>query len=537
MSKSGGCGRRTPKRSRAFKTRWAGPRTLQFMKPLLPLLLILACAATPPERAFDEAEALANGQKQDRVRDLYRIAAKGDPDPLRREKAALRAADLEWRVFRNAAAARELLGTLDTTDAWLQHARMEKDFGAVQKALAAAKTKEDRRNANIAFAVLAVEQRRELPQAIALLEGAIAEAGPRVETTRLLLNAAILANDDAAALRAFRWYYADVPSLVPATIPDRRALGRALANARLYEEAALILTDDAELVAYAATLQRLRAITDDHYRKAATGDESERAFNKAVRAAIPKDAGRRFGVVYTLGETDNVVGMHYGHRVLDERRSVEQYGQKGSMRFVLLDNMVANGFMVWIRDGKTGTGGWNEKDVIYQVRPMYANGPVSAWLRLTDPERRAKDDREIADETRRHSLRGVELRMERQYLESLPRERDAFIERYRREEFDHSIWAHEGRHAIDHTVFDIDDAEELEYRAKLSEIAFAASPRMPFAGGILSTVGGNTPHGKANQRVLEGIQRVTKLEDLTQLDTLSDEQLRAAARALDPLAK
>lgn len=513
------------------------------MRLLLPLLLLAACAAkTAP---FDEAESLANGQQQEKVRDLYRAAAKSDPDPLRREKAALRAAHLEWRVFRNIPAARQLLGTLTTSDAWLEQARIsleaEKHYdaarGFVQKALDAVKTKEERRNAGIGLARIAVEERRELPRAIATLEQVIAEAGPRVETSRLLLKAAILANDDATALRAFRWYYADVPSLVPETIKDRRALGRALADARLYEEAALILTDDAEVVAYAAALGRLRAVVDDHYRKAATGDESVRAFHKAVRAAIPKDAERRFGVVYTLGETDNVPGMHYGHRVLDERRTVEQYGHKGAVRFVLLDNMVANGFMAWIRDNRTGTGGWNEKDTIYQVRPMYANGPVSAWMRLHDPERRAKDERELADETRRNSLRAVELRMERQYLETLPREREAFIERYRRQEFDHSIWAHEGRHAIDHTVFAIDDAEELEYRAKLSEIVFAASPRMAFAGGILTTVGGDTPHGKANERVLKGIQRVTKLKALTELDRLSDEQLRAAARALDPIAR
>jgi hypothetical protein len=502
------------------------------MKRLLPFVLLFACAnPTPP---FDEAESLQNGQKQDRVRDLYRQAAKSDPDPSRREKAALRAARLEWRVFRNPAAARSLLAGLETTDAWLERARMDKNLDAARKALAVAKTKEDRRNADVALATLSIEQRRDLPQAIALLDGVIADAGPRVETSRLLLKAAILANDDATALRAFHWYYADVPSLVPASVADRRALGRALANARLYEEAALILTDDAELVAYAAALARLRTIVDDHYRKAATGDESVRAFHKAVRAAIPKDAERRFGVVYTLGETDGVPGMHYGHRVLDERRTVEQYGHKGAVRFVLLDNMIANGFMAWIRENRTGAGGWNEKDTIYQVRPMYANGPVSAWMRLHDPERRAKEDAEIADETRRGTLRGVELRMERQYLETLPRERDAFIERYRRQEFDHSIWAHEGRHAIDATLFGIDDQEELEYRAKLSEIVFAASPRMPFAGGLLSV--DDTAHGKANRRVLEGIRRITKLEALTQLDKLSDDELRAAARKLDPLA-
>ena len=497
------------------------------MKLLLPLLLVFACAAAKPP--FDEAESLQNGQRQDRVRDLYRAAAKSDPNPRRREKAALRAADLEWRVFRNAAAARELLGALDTTDAWLQRARMDQDFVTVQKALAAAKTNEDRRNADVGFAKIAVERRRELPKAIALLEQVIAEDGPRVETSRLLLNAALHAGDHATALRAFRWHYADVPALAHA-----QELKRALVQGRLYEEAALIV-DDAQVIECATAIQRLRVITDDHYRKAATGDESVRTFHKAVRAAIPKNAEQRCGVVYTLGETDDVPGMHYGHRVLDERRTVEQYGRQGSVRFVLLDNMVANGFMVWIRDGKTGTGGWNEKDVIYQVRPMYANGPVAAWLRLTDPERRAKAERELAEA--KGTLRGVELRMQRQYLETLPRERDAFIERYRREEFAHSIWAHEGRHSIDSTHFGIDDAEELEYRAKLSEIAFAASPRMAFAGGLLDPVGGGTPHGEANQRVLEGIKKVTGLKDLTQLDTLTDAQLREAAKKLDPLAR
>lgn len=497
------------------------------MKLLLPLLLVFACAAAKPP--FDEAESLQNGQQQDRVRDLYRAAAKSDPDPLRREKAALRAAFLEWRVFRNDAAAKELLAPLDTTDAWLLRARMDMDFASVQKALAAAKTKEERRNANIAFATIAVEQRRELPRAIELLENVIAEAGPRIETSRLLLKAALLAGDNATALRAFRWYYADVPALA-----DAKDLGKALVEGRLYEEAALIVKDQ-DVLDCAKAIKSLRDIIDDHYRKAATGDENVRAFHKAVRAALPKDAERRCGVVYTLGETDNVPGMHYGHRVLDERRTVEQYGRKGSVRFVLLDNMVANGFMAWIRDGRTGTGGWTDKDVIYQVRPMYANGPVAAWMRITDPERRAKDDRELAEA--KGTLHGVELRMQRQYLETLPRERDAFIERYRREEFEHSIWAHEGRHAIDHTVFKIDDAEELEYRAKLSEIAFAASPRMAFAGGILSPVGGGTPHGEANQRVLEGMQKVTGLKTLTELDKLTDEQLRRAARQLDPLAR
>jgi hypothetical protein len=527
------------------------------MKRILPLILLaLSCAATPPDRAFDEAEAIAHQQDQKRVRDLYRAAAKGDPDPLRREKAALRAANLEWRVFRSAAAARELLAPLDTTDAHCERARVELELthdisaarAAATKALAAAKTKEDRQKATLASARISIEEKR-YADAVTAITTIIDAAGPRTMTSRLLLRAAILAGDDATALRAFRWYYADVPQLVPAAIANRQELGHALAKARLYQEAALIL-DDPAIDAYAAALERIEKLVDEHYRKAATGDESQRTFRKAVLKELPKDAASRFGAVYTFGETDNVSGMHFGHRVLDERRTVEQYGHRGAIRFILLDNMIANGFMVWILDGRSGTGGWNEKDLVYQVRPMYANGPINAWLSLTDPEQRAKKDREIADETRRDAerikagpvvaLRGLELRLLRQYLQSLHDavpSRDAFIARYRREEFDHSIWAHEGRHAIDHTVFDIDDEHELEYRAKLAEIAFAASPRLALSGGILAPVGGGTGHGEANKRLLEGLLRVTRVKDLTQLDRLTDDELRQAARTLDPLSR
>lgn len=536
------------------------------MRFLLPLILVLACAATPPERAFDEAEAIAHRPDQARVRDLYRAAAKGDADPLRREKAAIRAAHLEWRIFDHPAAARELLAPHDTTGAHLERARIElraKDYAAarasVRKALAAAKTNEDRRNATIAGAHITIEERdpARLKEAIAAIESTIDVSGPRIQTARLLLQAAILAGDDATALRALRWHYADVPHLVPPSVADRRALGRALANARLYQEAAMILTDDPEVTAYAAALQRLQSLVDDHYRNVALGRAKYRAFERAVKKAIPKDAERRFGVVYTMGETENVPGMHYGHRVLDEQRAVEQYGRTGRLRFILLDNMIANGFAAWIYENRSGAGGWNAGSVVYQVRPMYANGPVNAWMSLTDREQRARRDREIADETRRDAeriktapvvaLRGLQLRMERQYLEGLKASlekqglagdalRDAFIARYRKEEFDRSIWAHEGRHAIDQTQFGIDDAEELEYRAKLSEIAVATSPRMALAGPILSPIGGGTPHGEANQRVIEGMLRVTGVA-LAKLDTLTDEELREAARRLDPLAR
>ena len=125
--------------------------------------------------------------------------------------------------------------------------------------------------------------------------------------------------------------------------------------------------------------------------------------------------------------------------------------------------------------------------------------------------------------------------------------REAFIATVARDTLETSIWAHEGRHAIDQQVFKIKDSPELEYRAKLSEIALAKTPRL--SGSILSPIGGPTAHGLANKRVLEGlIAWMTRhAADIPgfdpgtpaalQLDKLTPAQLRAAAQSLDPIAK
>lgn len=534
------------------------------MQSLLVFVLLAATASGP----YDQAEQLATSQHQDRVRDLYTLAAANDPDPLRREKAAVRAANLEWRVFKNAAAARKLLDGVTTADSWLQRSQMERELNhdyaaardAAAKAMSAAKTREDRRRATIARAKIAIAERSDLKSAIADLQSVIAEAGPGTETSRLLLKAALLAKDDATALRALRWYYADFPSIVPATVPD---LGLALANARLYPEAAIV-SRDPDVLTYAAALERVTALADELYRADATGKGDLGAFNASLQRegerlwnalswsgerpkfsieALQRELDRRFGAYVSVGNTDNAPSMHYGHRIFDEKREVEQYGRKGTLRFILIDGVVSNGYMYWLREGTAGSGGWSKDDAVYQVRPMYANGPLRAWMRLTDPELRAKDDRDMASEA---PMQRLEMRLQRQYAEALRASlkglegdalRDAFIERYRAEVFDTSIWAHEGRHAIDKIQFGIRNSTELEYRAKLSELAFAKSPRLPLAGSIVLPIGEGTAHGEANKRVLEGIARLTKLRDLTQLDTLTDEQLREAARKLDPMAR
>jgi len=76
---------------------------------------------------------------------------------------------------------------------------------------------------------------------------------------------------------------------------------------------------------------------------------------------------------------------------------------------------------------------------------------------------------------------GKDWRLERQYREVLLAElqarglkgdalRDAFVIRMTRDTFESSIWAHEGRHAVDKTIDRSMQSPELEFRAKLSDL-------------------------------------------------------------------
>jgi hypothetical protein len=380
---------------------------------------------------------------------------------------------------------------------------------------------------------------------------------------------------------------------------QRRTIALALAGARFFPQAAMLLGDACAtekiahdddvrtIIAYAAALETIDKITRNHYRDVARDKGDASAFRKAVQSAwenfgkqLPKhsekelmrEVERRFGTYSKVGKSNDVRDLHLGHAILDESIDVEQYGRRAPFRFVVLDAMTSNGFLAWATDGRSQDGGWHGEGEIYQVRPAYADGAIWEWLAMTDPETREKQLRETAQESRRDDqlaattpiapMPGLSMRLDMQANEQLFAElkakglagdalRDAFIARVRDDIFASSFRAHEGRHALDkkHGGILRFDAE-LEYRAKLSEIALAPSPRRALAGGIMDRgVGADTGHGKANHRIyrefvkwmtahaseIRGLDTSKPL--LPQLDKLSDDQLRAVARSLDPLAK
>lgn len=387
---------------------------------------------------------------------------------------------------------------------------------------------------------------------------------------------------------------------------DRLALVRALADARFFDAAALVALlpgadgmapvqkDEGaeEIVAYARFLRQVSAFADEFYRKTALGNGGDiEDFQGGIMSAaaelwphlvwvgepeplswesLPEVLGRRFGTFYSLGLTSGYPSLHMGHKVVDEERVVRQYGREAVVRFLSLDAIVSNGFQTWAWAGRASTGGWGTATQIVQIRPAYAGGPLAAWRAATDPEIRGKAAESIAAD----SIADIALaRLEPiAYFPSVPARllrdgrdqlidslraaglagtdlEEAFKREYARTILESSIFAHEGRHAIDQTYEPDLSSEELEFRGKISQVVFAPHPRLGAVSGIFqANIGDETPHGQANARIMKGllawmranvdeVQGLNHAEPLLpQLPLLTDQQLRAAFGSLDPLA-
>ena len=564
---------------------------------VLMMVASLACKGEDGGSAFDRAAEAAGRAKMKDAAKLYAEAARSEADPVRRAKAEMKAANIEWRLFRQFDSAKARLqrvaaGEHEAFDARLELGRVafeQNDVAAarahVRDAIAIAKTKRERTLGALALAKL------DPASSVASLRAIIAGQGPRLQTMRLLLKGALLTGDGAAAMEAIDGYYhvsafrgppnaiasahATLKRILPSwrgTDAERAAITQALGGMRFFEEAALVSRDPSnEIVKYAAAIKRIETLTNDYYRALAADDADDDDLRDGVKRELkPFGDIKRFGGYYTIGETGGFLDLHYGHIVGDRTLAAEQYGRKASLRFVELDSMVSNGYGTFLGDESGGDGGWATDKEIYQVRSMYANGPLADWQYFADEETRERKDKELAEETERDRERakrraigefpGMTRRLYRQYLTAVMAElqakglsgetlRDAFLARIEEDEFHSSILLHEGRHSIDKLSKERFKVWELEYRAKLSEIALAPAPRAALESVLDNTIGGDSPHGRANEKLAQGLVAWMEahraeikgldpsLPMLAQADRLSDEQIRAAVRALDPLAK
>ncbi len=463
------------------------------------------------------------------------------------------------------------------------------------------------------------EARERLHPVVSANRGALGPA-------RVLIQVALFLGDGPTVLDAWRSYYltivgrkdagvldtprADLVRLLPAwaervpTGKDVGAVVEALARSGLLLEASIAATNPTwtrgvapagdgveETIAYAQFGLAAEAHTNEYYRlMALNSPDTAGARGRLLDAAGPlwqklswpgtpppltvgslkKEVEARFNAEFGVGRTAGYPDLHFGHRVIDDRMTVEQYGTSASLRFIALDGMVSNGFQSWAWDYRQQHGGWARTDEIIQVRSAYAGQGLRIWRMLSDSlalrrmmedlDRWTAEDWERAAQDSTAYLQGL---AERLYMQGVAEVRedvqrkdvppetvaDSFLVAMERAVFSSSIVAHEGRHAIDRRLgLDLPIADR-EFRAKLSEVAFALQPRLAFGGIISSSIGGSTPHGIANRRIMEGLLRwmrahVEEIQGLDvtrpllpQLDRLTNDQLRAAMRSMDPLAR
>lgn len=347
-----------------------------------------------------------------------------------------------------------------------------------------------------------------------------------------------------------------------------------------------------EIVFYHDFLKKLEAITQDFYLETIEGEESKNDYKKALAAEgrilwdklswtgdptpfseeiFNREIRKRFKAVLRFFKANGYYGLHMGHVILDDRKMITQYKESAEFRYVAIDHMVSNGYSGWFWDGEAETGGWADDDESFlQVRSAYTAGPIHSWQAVTDSMEIIKTKKNIselsvADDSIAAAdpyayLPGLSERInyneKKELLDSLTNMvldssalRLKFINELERLELESSIYAHEGRHAIDKKNDYASRSEELEYRAKLSEIYFAENSMLAFIAIMSRNIGDGTSHGNSNLRVVQGLvewmeSNTAKISGfdtsrpaLPQIDKLTDKQLKTAIRQMDPMAK
>ena len=277
-----------------------------------------------------------------------------------------------------------------------------------------------------------------------------------------------------------------------------------------------------------------------------------------------------FNLGSTFGLTSGYPSIHIGHVIVNETREVQQYGKSAELNFRVYDQMIENGFQSWLWDGEMQTGGWGSSGAIVQIRTPYALGTIRWAAIATDPATRAKAESDAREASAKDPallaqaqangkkvvyLPGLADRLKLQSVDQILGElRDEpkgdLARRFAAREDElttrHSIWVHEGRHALDNKYLKDRNFSQadLEYRAKLAEILLGEYPRMAFGSINDSLVNSDSSHGVANTRIMGAYadwiaahsKEVSGYDPaspaLTQLDKLSDAQLRAVAADL-----
>ena len=279
-----------------------------------------------------------------------------------------------------------------------------------------------------------------------------------------------------------------------------------------------------------------------------------------------------FGADGYIGTTVGYHSMLLGLIIHNEKKEINQYGYKANFSYISISRLISKDFTSWY--GATNVGGWGTDSIIFQIRDAYLNDPFTRlnWMADTAVYNSLVVQIEVAKSKDEISLRKdiyseptflssyLKLNASKIIFDSLKRkglENEAlylaFVSEIMRLSIEATVFAHEGRHAIDQLFFkaefDTLSQDERELRAKFSEVIFSSNPKLALTGSIFgSNLDTATHHGKANYRFRKIIENwmkehnneITNLDIsrplLLQIDLLTQDQIKAICLSADPLA-
>lgn len=439
--------------------------------------------------------------------------------------------------------------------------------------------------------------------------------------TKLYLGTVLLLKKDIEIINAWRTYFR-IPQnekaiglLAKAEGNIRKGLGsnskdaavslvKGLSDSRFFDYAVMMMfqhnlnyksmADLADIYNYYVFLNNAEGLIYEYYRNKSLGTASDNKYYKDYYSlcidfwftlnwengkplffyekGFEEELFKRFGSKTFTGKGGDQISFFVGHSVVNDSRTIEQYGRQTKITYISMDNVIGNIYPHWYF-GFFGIGGWAIENQVIQIRtvPLNNNSPLRAFNRLINEKEREKwlgeikeksiKDNSIAVSNPYAILEGLSERLKyrcySQILDSMKQlnydDRELkihFLSSVGDLLVNATVYNHEGRHLLD-SYKDYPDntemftSEEREFRAKLSEIAFSKYPKLAFGEWILRQE--DPAHENASKRIIKGvvdwmesnketIQNInTSKPLLPQLYLLTNEQLVEAIRSFDPL--
>ena len=377
---------------------------------------------------------------------------------------------------------------------------------------------------------------------------------------------------------------------------DKKHLVEALGASRFYNYAKIIAKrsnlKSLPILDYVDYAEDVRDRTNEYYRQVSIGNANSDAFLDSINAQsailynklIDKNAEAyslnnfralirpKFGTFMLIARSSasSQTGLVFGHIVNERTRTIEQYGHKADFAFTELDMMVSNGYPSWFLEDR-GAGGYALRGGFLRIKTMFKFLAIDAWQRVTDTVRRNKIEAEIETNLLQSNLNtdikviraAVSKKINLDALDALYNSLKAqgfsglelqlkFIEQYELLRDNATMFAHEGRHSIDRVVLGQDNYRALgsaviEFRGRLSQIAFSESPKLEVANMLAGV--SSTPTGQSNKMILDVFEAwILKHHDqiidynsnqltLANLYKLTDAQIKSCIQEVDPFYK